>query len=192
MSEWILLERLPGNDLQLPKYETELSAGMDFAACLKRPCFSVHDGGYKQPFVINQWSAREEISKESAKEWTNDQVLEYGDKPPEISIMANETVMIPLGYRCEFGLNYVLHLHIRSSISMLGLALANGTGIIDSDYRGDLFALIWNRRNNIIDIKHGDRIVQGELVKFDQAIIQEGKVNETVRGENGFGSTGLR
>ena len=97
--------------------------------------------------------------------------------------------MVPLGFRSAFGPAYVLNLHVRSSIGLKGLMIANGTGIVDPDYRGELFAALWNRTHNAITIKHGERIVQGVLLQFTMGIIREGLVDETQRGNGGFGST---
>jgi len=110
----------------------------------------------------------------------------------ELSIYPRETVMVSLGCKCQFGGAYVLMLHIRSSIGMMGLQLANNTGIIDPDYRGELWAVLHNRsRNKTIKIRHGDRLVQGVMLRFNQAIIEEGPVEQTQRGDGGFGSTGI-
>ena len=162
MSEWLILERLEGNDLPLPKFATDSSAGMDFAACLTRTAYRIEADGTKTPI------------------------------PGSSSIMleSHETVMIPLGFKCEFGEQYVLTLHVRSSVGLQGFLLANGTGIIDPDYRGDLFACMFNRTTHNLVIEHGQRIVQGILIAFNQPVISEGTVGMTKRGEKGFGSSG--
>jgi dUTP pyrophosphatase len=101
--------------------------------------------------------------------------------------------MVPLGLKTEFGQSYVLMLHVRSSTGMRGLELANQTGIIDPDYRGELWAVVYNRnRETPIIVEHGDRLVQGVMLAFNQAIIEEANVCETDRGEGGFGSTGTK
>jgi dUTP pyrophosphatase len=159
MIEWLNLERLPGNDLPLPDYQTEHSAGIDFAACLTRQCK------------------------------TSDRQL----RPLDVNALVfnpNETIMVPLGFKCEFDPTYVLQLHVRSSIGLAGFQLANGTGIVDPDYRGELFACLYNRTNEHLIIKHGQRIVQGILLTAMRLIVQESCVSNTQRGENGFGSTG--
>lgn len=195
VSEWIKLERLPSNDLPLPKYETKNSAGIDFGACLKRPCIKVGPKKNKQYFLPD-WERSSYCggynhhSKQlsSPEDW---EPKEY-DWKPILTIEPNELVMVPLGFKSEFGFNYVLHLHVRSSVGLMGLILANGTGIIDPDYRGELFAAILNRSQEQVVIEHGDRIVQGVLLGFNQAIVIEKEVDATERGEGGFGSTGLK
>lgn len=71
-----------------------------------------------------------------------------------------------------------------------GLILANGTGIIDADYRGPLLVAIKNTSNELQVINHGDRIAQLVVqpyvsVKFNQVK----SIGTTARGDGGFGST---
>lgn len=202
MTEWLILERMLSNDLPLPKYETLHSAGVDFPACLTRPQRLVPEAasfGHTVPFFQLLNGTRHElttiIKSESGPDLDRN-VMEYINSlniAKEVYIYPKETIMISLGYRCEFGKAYVLMLHIRSSIGMMGLELANSTGIIDPDYRGELWAVLHNRNSNKpIRIKHGDRLVQGVMLGFNQAIIEEGLVEKTVRGDGGFGSTGVQ
>ncbi len=183
MSEWVRLERLPHNDLPKPAYATDLSAGLDLAACLTRECKEVR-GSEKAPFVIDR----------HGKRWYGaamaDAEIDPEAKTMRLYVQPQEVVMVPLGFKSEFGEDHVLHLHVRSSVGIKGLMLANGTGIVDPDYRGELFAVLYNRTNTAIAIDHGQRIVQGVLTKFTKAIVTEGAVNDTSRGEKGFGSTG--
>lgn len=195
MTEWLMLERLENNDLPLPKYETINSAGVDFPACLTRPQRLVPEAAtYKLtiPFVQLANGSRRIFSDAQLSE--NDTALTLAGLSisREVTIHPKETIMVSLGYKCEFGKAYVLMLHIRSSIGMMGLELANSTGIIDPDYRGELWAVLHNRNSNKpIKIKHGDRLVQGVMLGFNQAIIEEGAVQDTARGIGGFGSTGV-
>lgn len=189
MSEWIHFERLPRNDLPLPRYESEKAAGMDFAACLSRPCKSIitspHHRPEKKPFLING-SYRHYIPE---SDFPSDEYEKFDHS--RLFLQPKEVIMVPLGFKSEFGDRYVLRIHIRSSVGLAGLMLANGTGIIDPDYRGELFAVVWNRTDHVLAISHGQRIAQGVLDNFTQAIIQEvNNVTNTPRGDGGFGSTG--
>jgi len=182
MSQWLILERLEENDLPLPKYATKYSVGVDFAACLTRPCFLVGQNGKKFPFTT--LDNRERYWHEEGKS------PQKADNP-ELRVGPRETIMIPLGFKSEFGEQYVLQLHVRSSVGLNGFLLANGTGIVDPDYRGELFVCLYNRTSEDLIIKHGQRIAQGILLGFTQPIIKEDAVSETKRGEGGFGSTGV-
>jgi dUTP pyrophosphatase len=80
----------------------------------------------------------------------------------------------------------------RSSMSKTGLMLCNSVGVIDSSYRGELMAYLWNTKDVPVSVLKGDRLVQivapdmGHIYKVDVVDV----LNTTERGEGGFGSTG--
>ena len=111
----------------------------------------------------------------------------------EVNVTPGETVLIPTGiaiYIADSKLAAVLlprsglgHKH--------GLVLGNLTGLIDSDYQGQIFISCWNRSSTSYSIKSGDRIAQMVFVPVEQVefdIVQEFK--QTDRGEGGFGHSG--
>ena len=72
-----------------------------------------------------------------------------------------------------------------------GLVCGNLMGLIDSDYQGPLSISLWNRSDNNISIKPGDRVAQLVVIKVAQVNLEEVKeFAETDRGAKGFGSTG--
>lgn len=79
----------------------------------------------------------------------------------------------------------------RSSIYKTGLIMANSTGVIDKSYRGELKAPVWSM-TGASSVKYGDRLFQ--IVAPDMGWIRHVRMVEslptTVRGENGFGSSG--
>lgn len=73
-----------------------------------------------------------------------------------------------------------------------GLALSNGVGVIDSDYRGELRVGLINLSNESYTIHSGERIAQLAVMPVVQpAFVQADTLDETSRGTGGFGSTGL-
>ena len=79
----------------------------------------------------------------------------------------------------------------RSGMGQKGIVLGNLVGLIDSDYQGEIKALLWNRGFDPVKIEHMDRIAQLVIVPVVQAqfeIVQE--FEQSQRGEGGFGSTG--
>lgn len=179
---WLNLERLPGNNLDLPKYATEQSAGIDFAACLTRICKLVEKDGTKTDFYATEEGGRISplILSQAA----------HRPNKPKLVVYRNERILIPLGFKCEFSPGYAFKLYVRSSVGANGLMLANNVGVIDSDYRGELFACVLNASKDEFIIEHGQRIVQGIITPCPQAIVNCSEVNVTERGEGGFGSTG--
>ncbi len=108
-------------------------------------------------------------------------------------IKPNETQLIPTGisiHIADTGLAAVLlprsglgHKH--------GIVLGNLTGLIDSDYQGQLFVSIWNRSQKSFTINVGERIAQMVIIPVIQAnfkIVEE--FDSSHRGEGGFGHTG--
>ena len=72
-----------------------------------------------------------------------------------------------------------------------GIALANGIGVIDSDYRGEISVSLINRSDVPYTITPGERIAQLMFVPVMHAVFTEvSELDETDRGTGGFGSTG--
>jgi dUTP pyrophosphatase len=73
-----------------------------------------------------------------------------------------------------------------------GLVMGNLVGVIDADYQGPLMISCWNRGNAILTITPGDRIAQLLLVPVGRARLRvvDG-FSPSLRGEGGFGSTGI-
>lgn len=98
------------------------------------------------------------------------------------------------GVKFDIPKGYHLKVFVRSSIGFKSnLVLANGTGIIDSDYTGEVMVkLVNNGAGHMPDWPFiGDRIVQAMLVKnVKTELVEVNEINETERGENGIGSTG--
>lgn len=72
-----------------------------------------------------------------------------------------------------------------------GLVLGNLTGLIDSDYQGQVFVSIWNRGSNAYTIEPGERIAQMVFVPVEQVafeVVEE--FDQSERGEGGFGHSG--
>lgn len=93
---------------------------------------------------------------------------------------------IPSGYSVE--------LCIRSGLAFKSnFVLANGIGIIDADYRGEIKCkLYYTGRDQPEWPMPGDRIAQGRLVRLTKTQIEEvTELDETERGQGGFGSTGI-
>lgn len=109
-----------------------------------------------------------------------------------IIISAKEAAAIRIGVSFDIPEGYVMKLYSRSGHGFNhGLRLVNGTGIIDSDYRGEVGVKLFN--DSCIDyvVKRGDKIAQGEIVPVYEAMfVPTDVLSETKRGTGGYGSTG--
>lgn len=142
----VKIKKLKPNAI-LPKYQTDLSAGMDIYACLDSP----------------------------------------------VLIKPMERIIIPTGLSIELPDGYESRIHSRSGLSFKnGISMANGTGIIDADYRGEYGILLINFSQEAFTIEHGMRVAQLVISKYEQVVWQEVEdLSETDRSIGGFGSTGL-
>lgn len=101
--------------------------------------------------------------------------------------------LVPTGLRVEIPKGYVGKLYIRSGLAKNDhLTLANGVGIIDSDYRGEVMVMLSNQGMSHVTLKAGERIAQLIIERVPSVSIKvTSQLSETERGEGGFGSTGL-
>ena len=111
-----------------------------------------------------------------------------------VEIAPGETVLIHTGLSLEIPEGYAGFLFARSGIaSKRGLAPANKVGVIDSDYRGEFMVALHNHSNAPAEIAGGERIAQLCILPVLQAeFILSESLDETARGEGGFGSTGKK
>ena len=104
-----------------------------------------------------------------------------------------ERYLVPTGLFVEIPQGYEAQIRGRSGLAINhGISLANGIGTIDSDYRGEIKVILINLGTEPFQIKHGDRIAQMILTKYEKIDFQlVSELNDTDRGKNGFGHTGL-
>ena len=109
-----------------------------------------------------------------------------------VEISPGGRALISTGLRLEIPIGYEVQVRARSGLALKhGLTLANAIGTIDSDYRGDLGVILWNRGADTFRVAHGMRIAQmivAPVVQATFAIVDA--LDETDRGAGGFGSTG--
>ncbi len=113
--------------------------------------------------------------------------------PEPVEILPGERYIVPTGFAIALpSADYVALIYARSGLSIKhGIAPANCVGVIDSDYRGELMVGLQNSGNQPYTIQPGDRIAQLAITPVVQAkIILVDQLEDTQRGDGGFGSTG--
>ena len=120
-------------------------------------------------------------------------------------IPAGENKLVPTGLKMEIPEGFYLAIHPRSGLSAKhNITLGNAVGVVDSDFRGEIQVIIYHPMNFVKDdclgiiglidsfvINSGDRIAQALLMKHEKVRFDfVDEINETERGEGGFGSTG--
>lgn len=110
-----------------------------------------------------------------------------------ITVQPGETILIPTGLAIYIGDPTLAAVLLpRSGLGHKhGLVLGNLTGLIDSDYQGQIFISCWNRGSKSYEIQPGDRIAQMVFVPVEQvefSVVEE--FDDSARGAGGFGHSG--
>ena len=104
-----------------------------------------------------------------------------------------ERTLVPTGVSIEIPPGYEGQVRARSGLALKhGIALVNSPGTIDADYRGEIGVILINHGGSDFTIQRGDRIAQlviAQVPHFDLEVVDS--LEETWRGEGGFGSTGI-
>ena len=131
----------------LPRYETELSAGMDVRSFIESPIIL-------KPF---------------------------------------ERKLVNTGLYAQLEKGYEIQVRPRSGLALKnGITVLNSPGTIDADYRGEIGVILINLSNDDFIINSGDRIAQLVVSKHEQPNLEQtDSLDSTIRGEKGFGSTGV-
>ena len=133
--------------LELPKYETAGSAGMDLIAAIDA----------------------------------------------DLTIAPGAVALVKTGISIALEQGYEAQVRPRSGLALKKqITVLNSPGTVDSDYRGEVCAILINHSKVDFVIERGMRIAQMVIAKCEQAeIIEVADLDETARGSGGFGSTGV-
>ena len=114
------------------------------------------------------------------------------DKP--ILLKSLDRKLIPTGLHIALPEGYEAQIRPRSGLAIKhGITCLNTPGTIDADYRGDVGVILVNLSKDDFVVQPGERIAQMIINKFEQAefeLVEE--LDETERGEGGFGHTGTK
>ena len=118
----------------------------------------------------------------------------YACMDEAVTINPGETAFIKTGLAMEVPVGYAGLIYARSGLACKkGLAPANKVGVIDSDYRGEIMVALHNHSNEAVLVESGERIAQLVITPYIVAAFnQVDELEDTVRGEGGFGSTGRK
>lgn len=116
----------------------------------------------------------------------------FADVREKTILKPQEGMLVPTGLKMAIPSGYFGGVYARSGLSIKeGLRPANCTGVIDSDYRGELKVPLYNDSNVARTIEPGEKIAQLIIQPYLNVAYHVTKeLDETARGEGGFGSTG--
>lgn len=118
----------------------------------------------------------------------------YAALDESVTIEPGETKFIPTGLAFEIPVGFAGFVHARSGLaSKRGLAPANKVGVIDSDYRGEVMVALHNHGREAQTVEVSERIAQMVIAPYITAnFVLADELDDTLRGEGGFGSTGRK
>ncbi|MEO6838021.1 MAG: dUTP diphosphatase [Ginsengibacter sp.] len=110
-----------------------------------------------------------------------------------VTLKPMERIMIPTGLFLEIPKGFEVQVRPRSGLALKhGVTCLNSPGTVDSDYRGEIKVILINLSTEEHIINNGDRIAQMVLCKVENAVLQPVlRLEQTLRGEGGFGHSGL-
>ena len=114
----------------------------------------------------------------------------------EVIIEPFGRAFVPTGLSFQFDENYEIQVRTKSGLAIKqGLMVLNSPGTVDQGYSGEIKAIIFNVNNESVTIPKGMKVAQAVLCPVVNGgyvnILEVEELNETDRGSNGFGSTGI-
>jgi dUTP pyrophosphatase len=111
-----------------------------------------------------------------------------------IQLKPMERKLVPTGLHIELPVGFEAQIRPRSGLAFKhGIGIVNSPGTIDADYRGEIKVLLINLGADVFEINNGDRIAQMVVAKHETVNWSEVEVlNDTTRGEGGFGHTAVK
>jgi dUTP diphosphatase len=115
------------------------------------------------------------------------------DLAAPVSLPPGERALVPTGIAIALPDGYEAQIRPRSGLALKhGVTLVNTPGTIDPDYRGEIGVILINHGTVPFTVNPGDRIAQMLFARFERGeLLEVEKLEETARGEGGFGHTGV-
>jgi dUTP pyrophosphatase len=111
-----------------------------------------------------------------------------------VILQPGERRLIPTGIHISLPKGYEAQVRPRSGLAYKhGVTVLNSPGTIDADYTGDVGVILVNHGNEPFTVNDGDRIAQMVIAQYTQVTWNEvNELNQTERGDGGFGHTGKK
>ena len=111
-----------------------------------------------------------------------------------VTLKPMERALIPTGLFIELPVGFEAQIRPRSGLAIKhGISLVNAPGTIDSDYRGEIKAVVINLSDTPFVINDGERICQMVIARYERVEwTPTEQLTETFRGAGGFGHTGAK
>lgn len=110
-----------------------------------------------------------------------------------VTLSPGERSLIPTGLYMQLPAGYECQIRPRSGLALRnGITILNSPGTVDADYRGEIGVIVMNAGTEPFVIADGERICQMVIKEYVKASWEEvSRIDETKRGDGGFGHTGV-
>lgn len=114
--------------------------------------------------------------------------------PESVTLQPMERRLIPTGLFISLPEGYEAQIRPRSGLALKrGLTVLNTPGTIDADYRGEIGVVLVNLSQDSFTVHPGERVAQLVVARYEQAdLVSVDVLDETERGEGGYGHTGVK
>ena len=111
-----------------------------------------------------------------------------------ITLKPLERTIVPTGIYIAVPTGFEAQVRPRSGLAIKkGITVLNSPGTVDADYRGEIGVILINLSSEVFVIENGERIAQMIIAKHERATWEEvQELDTTLRGNSGFGSTGVK
>ncbi|MCI6862528.1 MAG: dUTP diphosphatase [Prevotella sp.] len=111
-----------------------------------------------------------------------------------VTLKPLERRLIPTGLHIALPQGYEAQVRPRSGLALKhGITVLNTPGTIDADYRGEIGVVLVNLSDEDFVVNPGERVAQMVIAQYEQAVLQTvDTLDETERGEGGYGHTGVK
>ena len=111
-----------------------------------------------------------------------------------VTLQPLERRLIPTGLYISLPVGYEAQVRPRSGLALKkGITVLNAPGTIDADYRGEIGVVLINLSQEVFVVEDGERIAQMVIARHEQGLFETVEMlDETERGEGGYGHTGVK
>jgi dUTP pyrophosphatase len=110
----------------------------------------------------------------------------------DLTLRPHAVAKVNTGIAIGIPAGHVGYVYGRSGMSLRGVSLANGVGVVDAGYHGELTVILQNSSQDDFHISVHDRVAQIVIMPVPEIkLVEVSELPETMRGSNGFGSSGV-
>jgi len=192
MEQKLIVEILNEDTSFIPQRKTEGSVGYDLKIDLNRTLEQLREDNLANELYNKSYNRKFDVNDCNYN--PIGEIFEMRGEGLTLELLPEERIIVSTGIKVAIPKGYEGQIRVRSGMAVKhGLEVVNAPGTIDWDYRGEVKVILRNSTPHTpIIIKHGERIAQLVISPVATPDVIVDKIDDTLRGEGGFGSTGSK